>query len=211
VAREVVRVITPGTILEEESLDPGAPSLLAALAHDGATRFGIATIDFAGGAFRAGEVEGWAAAREELDRLAPCELLLPGDLPPEVAAALAAPKPWATAALPDPVAVAAAVPPLAARAAGGALAYVDAVYRKRPAHLRAPEPYALAGLLALDAATRRNLELLQTLGGERRGSLFWVLDETETPMGARRLREWALAPLLDPRRIGERPRRRAAG
>jgi DNA mismatch repair protein MutS len=203
-AREVVRVITPGTILEEESLDPGAPSLLAALAHDGATRFGIATIDFAGGAFRAGEVEGWAAAREELDRLAPCELLLPGDLPPEVAAALAAPKPWATAALPDPVAVDVALPPLAARAAGGALAYVDAVYRKRPAHLRAPEPYALAGLLALDAATRRNLELLQTLGGERRGSLFWVLDETETPMGTRRLREWLLAPLLDPSRIGER-------
>ena len=203
-AREVVRVITPGTILEEESLDPGAPSLLAALAHDGATGFGIATIDFAGGAFRAGEVDGWAAAREELERLAPRELLLPGDLPADVAAALAAPKPWATAALPDPVAVDVALPPLAARAAGGALAYVDAVYRKRPAHLRAPEPYALAGLLALDAATRRNLELLQTLNGERRGSLLWVLDETETPMGTRRLREWLLAPLLDPSRIGER-------
>jgi len=202
--REVVRVITPGTILEEESLDPGAPSLLAALAHDGGTRFGIATIDFAGGAFRAGEIDGWAAAREELERLAPRELLLPDDLPHDVAAALAGPRTWATAALPAPTDVGVALPPLAARAAGGALAYVDGVYRKRPAHLRAPELHAPAGLLALDSATRRNLELLQTLGGERRGSLLWVLDETETPMGTRRLREWVLAPLLDPARIGER-------
>src|SRR5207247_1089019 len=115
--REVVRVITPGTILEEESLEPGAPSLLAALAAEG-DRFGIAAIDFATGAFRATE--------------------------------------------------------------------------------------APAGFLQLDAATRRNLELLQTLGGERRGSLLWVLDQTATPMGARRMREWLLYPLLEPAAIGRR-------
>ncbi|TMA57388.1 MAG: DNA mismatch repair protein MutS [Deltaproteobacteria bacterium] len=92
----------------------------------------------------------------------------------------------------------------AARGAGGALAYVDAVYRRRPAHLRPPEPYALAGFLRLDGATRRNLELLETLGGERRGALLWVLDQTETPMGARRLREWVLYPLLEPAAIGRR-------
>src|SRR5262249_59639210 len=120
-------------------------------------------------------------------------------------AARAAPGRWGPPAPPAPAAVDVDRPPLAARAAGGALAYVDAVYRRRPAHLRAPEPYALAGLLALDAATRRNLELLQTLGGERRGSLLWVLDETETPMGTRRLRDWLLAPLLDPSRIGAPP------
>src|SRR2546427_813380 len=73
--REVVRVITPGTILEEESLEPGAPSLLAALAAEG-DRFGIAAIDFATGAFRATEVRGWELARDELERLAPRELLL---------------------------------------------------------------------------------------------------------------------------------------
>jgi DNA mismatch repair protein MutS len=201
--REVVRVITPGTILEEESLDPGAPSLLVALATDGADRFGVAAIDFASGAVRAAEVDGWPAAREEIGRLGPRELLVPDDLEPGVAAALS-PASWATARLPEPVAVDAELPPLAARAAGGALAYVDAVYRRRPAHLRPPESYALAGLLAVDTATRRNLELLETLRGERRGSLIWVLDETRTPMGARRLRDWVLAPLLDPARIGER-------
>src|SRR5439155_224437 len=74
--REVVRVVTPGTILEEESLDPAAPSLLAALATDGA-RYGLAAIDFATGAFRATEVESWDAAREELERLAPPARLAP--------------------------------------------------------------------------------------------------------------------------------------
>src|SRR5207249_3083102 len=161
--REVVRVITPGTILEEESLEPDAPSLLAALAAE-EERFGIAVIDFASGAFRATEVHGWELARDELERLAPRELLLAPDLPPAI----------------------------------------DAACRRRPAHLRPPEAYAPAGFLQLDAATRRNLELLQTLGGERRGSLLWVLDQTATPMGARRLREWLIYPLLDPAAIGRR-------
>src|SRR5207253_699346 len=110
----------------------------------------------------------------------------------------------ARALLPEPVPVEGELPRLAARAAGGALAYVDASYRRRPAHLRPPETYAPAGFLQLDAATRRNLELLQTLGGERRGSLLWVLDQTATPMGARRLREWLLYPLLEPAAIGRR-------
>ncbi|HLK10418.1 MAG TPA: DNA mismatch repair protein MutS [Candidatus Binatia bacterium] len=202
-AREVVRVITPGTILEEESLEPGAPSLLAALAAEG-ERFGLATIDFATGAVRATAVEGWPAAREELERLAPREVLLDADLPAEVAAACRAGRAWATAALPAPAAVAEALPRVAGRAAGGALAYVEATYRSRPAHLRAVEPYELAGVLRLDAATRRNLELFETLRGERRGSLLGVLDETTTPMGARRLREWLLYPLLDAAAIGAR-------
>src|SRR5579883_1069318 len=201
--REVVRVITPGTILEEESLEPGAPSLLAALARVG-EQFGLATIDFATGTVRATAVEGWPAAREELERLAPRELLLDADLPAEVTSACRTGRPWATAPLPAPVAVAEALPPAAARAAGGALAYVEATYRSRPAHLRPVEAYELAGVLRLDAATRRNLELFETLGGERRGSLLGVLDETTTPMGARRLREWLLYPLLDPAAIGAR-------
>src|SRR3989442_1138364 len=99
--REVVRVITPGTILEEESLEPGAPSLLAALAAEG-DRFGIAAIDFATGAFRATEVRGWDLARDELERLAPRELLLAPDLPPPVDAACREGRPWAAAVLPEP-------------------------------------------------------------------------------------------------------------
>src|SRR6185295_18414084 len=90
------------------------------------------------------------------------------------------------------------------RAVAAVLAYVDATFRRRPAHLQVPEHYRLAGYLALDAATRRNLELFETLAGERRGSLLSVLDQTRTPMGARRLREWLLYPLVDPAEIGRR-------
>ncbi len=203
--REVVRVITPGTILEEESLDPGAPSLLVALtAAD--ERFGIAAIDFATGTFRVTATDGWAVAREELERLGPRELLLDAALPEAVVAACTTGRAWATAPLPDAAPAGDGAPgdAVAGRAAAGVLAYVDRVYRRRPAHLRAPEAYALAGFVQLDAATRRNLELLQTLGGERRGSLLWVLDRSVTPMGARRLREWVLYPLLDPTAIGRR-------
>lgn len=202
--REVVRVITPGTILEEESLDPTAPSLLAGLAAEG-ERLALAAIDFAAGTFRVTEIDGWDAARDELDRLAPRELLLAPELGEHIRALCESPdRPWAAAILPAPVEVDAGLSPLARHVAGGVLAYVDATYRRRPAHLQPPERYEVAGFLQLDAATRRNLELLQTTTGERRGSLLWVLDQTGTAMGARRLREWILYPLLDPAAIGLR-------
>jgi len=201
--RDVVRVITPGTILEEENLDPRVPSLLAALAVDGG-RFGIASVDFATGGVRATDAGDTTSALEELVRLAPRELLLAPGLPEALRTACLTSRPWATAELPEATSDAPGLSAAAARAAGGVLAYVDAVYRRRPAHLRAPEPYALAGVLGLDLATRRNLELVETLRGERRGSLLAVLDRTTTPMGARRLREWLLAPLVDAAAIGRR-------
>src|SRR5207247_2583243 len=82
------------------------------------------------------EVRGWELARDELERLAPRELLLAPDLPPPVDAACREGRPWAAAVLPEPVPLEGDLPRLAARAAGGALAYVDAAYRRRPAHLR---------------------------------------------------------------------------
>jgi DNA mismatch repair protein MutS len=92
----------------------------------------------------------------------------------------------------------------AAGAAAATLAYVDATFRRRPAHLQGVDTYELAGYLTVDAATRRNLELLETLSRERRGSLLGVLDRTLTPMGARLLREWLLYPLVDAAAIGRR-------
>jgi DNA mismatch repair protein MutS len=202
--REVVRVITPGTILEEDSLTPETPSWLVGLGVEGGM-VALAAIDFAAGTFRTAEIPSWEAAREELARFAPRELLLAEDLPPEIHAACAAPgQAWALAPLPAPTADVIPGSPLIGRVAGGVLAYVDASYRRRPAHLRAPEAYEVAGFLQLDAATRRNLELLQTTSGERRGSLLWVLDDTRTPMGARQLRERILYPVVDPLRLGAR-------
>src|SRR5207245_9991167 len=133
----------PRTALGEEILDAGVPSLLAALVGDG-TRFGLGVVDFATGAVRATEAEGWDVARDELERLSPRELLLASDLPPAVAAACTDGRPWATAALPEG-AVESTLPPLAARAGGGARAYVGAVCRRRPAPLRPPAGDALRG------------------------------------------------------------------
>jgi len=202
--RQVVRVITPGTILEEENLAPGAPSLLVVLVVD-EQRFGLAQLDFATGDFRATEADGWRSAREEIARLAPREILLGADVGTTEREELARNAQWAMAAAPaaDPLEDPGLSRP-AARAAAAVLAYVDATFRRRPAHLQAVEPYRLAGFLTLDAATRRNLELLETLRGERRGSVLGVLDRTRTPMGARSLREWVLYPLFDPAEIARR-------
>jgi DNA mismatch repair protein MutS len=201
--RTVVRVVTPGTIIEEESLEPGAPSLLVALAG-GPERYGLAAVDFASGTVRATEADGWPAARDELERLAPRELLLGAELPDDVVAWCRRDRPWAVATLPAADRTFPDLPVWAAHSVAGALGYLESVYRRPPAHLRPPEQYQLGGFLHLDAATRRNLELLSTLGGERRGSLLWLLDDTCTAMGARRLRDWLLYPLLDPERIGRR-------
>src|SRR5207253_2135218 len=118
-------------------------------------------------------------------------------------------RPWATALLPEPAPVEGELPRLAARAAGGALAYVDASYRRRPAHLRPPETYAPAGFLQLDAATRRNLELLQTLGGERRGAQRRAAGRGARRRGPRPRRGSARGPRRRAGRAARRARRRA--
>src|SRR5262249_27761220 len=150
------------------------------------------------------QVDVWHTAREELARLAPREVLVGTALPDAIAEWLRGPRGWAVAPLPDGGAGSSSPGDAAGRAAAGILAYLDATYRSRPRHRRPVEPYALDGVLQLDSATRRNLELLETLSGERRGSLLGVLDDTLTPMGARRLREWLLYPLLDAAAVGGR-------
>ena len=162
VEREVVRVITPGTILEEESLDPGAPSLLAALAHDGgdAVRRSPPSTSPAAPSAPARSTAGLRPARSSSGS-APRELLLPAT----TCRATSPPRSPRPTAVGDGRAARADRRRRGAAAAGGARRRRRArrtstrVYRRRPAHLRAPELYAPAGLLALDAATRRNLEL----------------------------------------------------
>ena len=82
--------------------------------------------------------------------------------------------------------------------------YLDDTHRAGLEHLRLPEVHGSGERLQLDQATRRNLELLATMRGERRGSLLWVLDQTLTPMGGRLLRQWLLTPLTDIAAIGAR-------
>jgi len=214
VARAVVRVVTPGTVTEEEYLDPKQPNYLAALARDGA-RIGVVVADLSTGETRQALCGDAAALGELLGRLAPRECLCAAD-DAALAALLGAAAPQAMlsplagarfdAAAGDAwlAAHAATAPAPVAAALGALLGYLAETHRASVAHLRPPEQDAASAVLVIDEASRRNLELLTTTRGERRGALLAVLDETETPMGGRLLRHWLLAPLTDLAAIGAR-------
>jgi DNA mismatch repair protein MutS len=219
VDRKVVRVITPGTVLEEESLDPRAPSYLAAAIAQG-ERQGLAVVDLSTGEMRATESESLEGLSQELARLRPREVVLASHsfeeatlarLPPTLRTSELPLEDFAPERLSEWLEKrfgAEAAPlwktrPLAAAALGALLGYLDRQLVGTQ-HLRAPEPYESEEFLVIDETSRRNLELVETARGERAGSLLWALDRTRTPMGARTLRRWLLYPLLDPVRIGER-------
>jgi DNA mismatch repair protein MutS len=218
VAREVVRVITPGTVTEEEYLDPKRPNYLAAVL-DAGERFALVAVDLSTGELRQSEPADAVELNEVLVRLAPREILAAeGESQTAVAARAALPEvtvstlprrhfdrqrgaDWLRQVAPER---AESTTPGVAAVLGGLLAYLSATHRASLAHVRAPEIETSGGALLLDEATRRNLELLVTTRGERRGSLIGVLDETQTPMGGRLLRQWLLAPLTDVAAIGAR-------
>ena len=218
VAREVARIVTPGTIVEEGLLEARAHNHLAAAARvNGA--WGLAWLDLSTGGFSV------AAPEEEalpalLAQVAPGELLAPEAL--AQAPPLAE---WAGAATPLPAArfdSAAAARRLrehygiasldafgafgrAEIAAAGALVdYVHLTQKGRRARLSPPRRQAEGAAMAMDAATRRNLELTRALDGGRRGSLLDVVDRTRTSGGGRLLASRLAAPLTDPGAIAAR-------
>ncbi len=216
VRRDVVRIVTPGMVLDEEVLEATSPSWLAAVAADKA-RWGAALLDGSTGEFRAAEGESVAQLVEWLSLAAPKELLLPEAGAAEVQEALhrGLPSvPVSTAALDSfhPVRAAAFLrahfqvaalegfglerSPRATSAAGAALRYLKDTQRTTAAHVTAVRLEPLGASLVLDTVTRANLELVRTLrDGSRKGSLLGVLDRTVTSLGARKLSSWLLAPL----------------
>jgi DNA mismatch repair protein MutS len=215
--REVVRVLTPGTVLEDDLLDPRRANYLAAICPDG-DRIGLVWADLSTGAFHAADVE-WTRLADELGRLAPAECLHPEGAPGRLTNILRTAAPAASVAERpgwtfDPETARAALfrhfrvitpagfgfedgqPCLTA--AGALLLYMQEACKANLGHLRRLRPYRPDGHLILDEATRRSLELTRTLReGGREGSLLAFLDRTVTPMGARLLQESLLAPLTD--------------
>lgn len=238
VDRDVVRVITPGTVLEEENLDPRSASFLAVVAR-GTDGLALAACDLSTGEVRlmefspaAGRERGATtdaptrladddaldAAAEELARLGAKELVIAAELQPELPRLTAqasaifrslAPAEWFdveegaawVASSPEP---SAALGASGLAALGGLRAYLKATYRGKLDHLRPPELVRPHDTLVLDQTTRGNLNLVDGVAGERRGSLLHVLDRTRTPMGSRMLRRWMLAPLTSPAAINRR-------
>jgi len=222
VEREVVRVVTPGTVVEPALLDERRNNYLAALAVEG-NRAGLAYADITTGEFAVTQLDGGDLSRllvAELDRLRPAELVigdrkmadgweqLPGS--PLSALTLTEYDGWrfdldtARQALLDHFQVGSldgfglAGLPLATRAAGALVQYLAGTQQARLPQLSSLRTYSTEQFMLLDPATRRNLELTQTLrAGVVKGSLLGVLDATVTSMGGRLLRQWLNQPLLD--------------
>ncbi len=215
VDRDVVRVVTPGTIIEPNLLKQGANNYLTAVATN-EIEAGIAYVDVTTGEFGVTQV-GLAALPQEIARLAPSEVLVPvsGDTRQYVtdyrdsyiitpvpdawyAPALARRKLLEHFQVTSLEAFGCDKLPLAITAAAAILDYLGDTYRSALPLLMGLRTYSTNSFMALDPQTRRNLELFE---GGRQGtldnSLLRVLDETETPMGARLLRRWVGQPLLD--------------
>jgi DNA mismatch repair protein MutS len=220
VRREVVRLVTPGTITEDRLLDPGRANVLLALsrrrASDAAWAYGLAAVDISTGRFSLCEVEG-AGLAAEIARLDPREIVMADAIhqDPELA------RLWRdTRAAVTPVGRGEVDPASAERAlkeqfgvqtldgfgtftrvevaaAGVVLHYIARTQLGAKVTLSPPARQAAGASLMIDAATRQNLELTRTLSGERAGSLLAAIDRTVGGAGARLLAERLAGPSTD--------------
>lgn len=224
VERKVVRIVTPGTVTDEALLNERRDTLLMAVARGGASSkgrgYGLAWADLAGGRFMVNEVENDDALEAELSRLEPAELLLPdeegwpGFL--QGRSGIRQRAPWLFDAdsgrrqllnffgLHDLSGFGIDDKPLATAAAGALLGYVEETQKQRLPHLTAITVESAGDAIAMNAATRRHLELDTRIDGDTRHTLLGVLDSTISPMGGRLLRRWLHRPLRDRQVLGHR-------
>ncbi len=224
VKRDVVRVVTPGTLTDDELLDPKTANYLAAVVEVGG-KLGLAWVELSTGRF---SLTGLMRTEliDEIARLNPAEVLI---------SELSLEAPWVRMLRGQPVGAITVRPSwdfqaeqarktlfeqfgtttlagfgvddrsLEVQAAGALAAYLRETQKTSLGHITRLVPYRRADTLALDEMTRRSLELVRTLReGKRDGSLLSVIDCTVTPMGARLLSEWLTSPLTSPERITER-------
>jgi len=221
VPREVVRVVTPGTVVEPGLLQHHNNNYLATGFYL-ENRAGIAYVDISTGEFAVTEISNkdiQNQIRSEMFRLQPSEILWPESLPQpkNLPGFLTMYESWhyelgrCSDNLKDHFGVATLDgfglrgKPMAIRAAGAILAYIDDTQRQSLKLLTHLGTYTLDDFMVLDAETRRNLELTETIrGGKTQGSLLGILDVTQTPMGGRLLHQWVSKPLLDVAQIQKR-------
>ena len=219
VERRVVRVVTPGTVTDEALLQERRDTLLMAVAC-GRNGFGLAWADLSSGRFLVNEVESEDALAAELARLEPAELLLPDEegLPEALAtrAGVRRRAPWLFDAdtcrrqllrffsLHDLSGFGLEQRALATAAAGALLAYVEETQKQRLPHLSSIAFESADEGIAMNAATRRHLELDSRVDGNTRHTLLGVVDSSITPMGGRLLRRWLHRPLRDQQVLRER-------
>ncbi len=227
VKRDIVRVVTPGTLTDDGLLDQQSSNLLAAVC-EARDAVGVAALELSTGHFRVQSCEPGALV-DELTRLAPAEVLLAepvqgrapldADLRERVGCMITYRPPadfaahWAERLLTEQFAVRGLAGfgfdkvDASLQAAGALLSYVRETQRGAAVHIQPPRRYDERAHMQLDPATLRSLEVVKTVrGAARQGSLLAAVDETSTPMGARLLRQWLCYPLRDIAAIERRQR-----
>lgn len=227
VKREITRILTPGTLLEDGMLKASRNNYLAAvvIAKD---NWGLAYADISTGEFLTTQTNDLEHLTQELMRLQPSEVLFPTNapdlgallrpgeksnslpecLPTSFCYALRSQVPFSSGEarsrllqkfkLRSLEGVGCDHLPLAVRAAGGLLEYLEETQKENKIPLQPLRTYTFTDFLVVDYSTRRNLEITQTIrDGTYHGSLSWAMDRTTTAMGGRALRRWLLQPLLD--------------
>ena len=223
VRRDVTRVVTPGTVTDPGMLEEKRNNYLMALHHRGGC-YGLAIADVSTGEFRATQLAWGNINRRVLDEVAkfrPVELLVDSGWPsdPLVVKPLhdwmqlrATPvSEWVE----EPEGMAERLKAhagdfpdgweLAKAATALLLGYLEETQKENRTPVEQVVCYTVEQFMAIDSASRRNLELTETMReGRKKGSLLWVLDQTGTSMGGRMLRKWLEQPLLDPEEIESR-------
>ena len=212
VDRQVVRIVTPGTLSDDAYLEDRRDNLLAAIFHH-REQFGFASLDISSGRFVVSELESLEALQGELQRLRPAEILVSEDFPfQEVLAGLTGVRrqgPWLFESdtarrvitqqlqVRDLTGFGCEDLGLAICAAGCLLQYAKETQRTALPHIRKLTRERRDEAVILDATSRRNLEIDVNLMGGHQHTLAWVMDRTATSMGGRELRRWLNRPLRD--------------
>ena len=224
VKRDIVRVVTPGTLMEANMLEEGSNNYICSLCPAG-ERCGLAFADISTGSVLVTEVSGEMAAINELGKYAPHEVIYAEELPQlrsvvgflkdRLCCAAQAgdrdayteetAKKLVTEQFGADTVTRLAGTPLAVRALGGLMAYLKVTQFTGLERLLEAKSYLPQEYMRLDVAARRNLELTETMRSrEKRGTLFWVLDKTKTSMGRRLLRSSIEQPLLSVNAVNRR-------
>jgi DNA mismatch repair protein MutS len=219
VKREVVRVVTPGTIISDLALDETKNNYLMSIVYLEKS-FGIAICDVTTGDFYVTEVDSGRLLLDELNRYTPSEIIcneaffMSGlditDMKERLGIALTAldnryfSDETCNTVLKGHFGVGTlngfglADYPTGTIAAGAVMQYLLETQKNNLSHITHINPYRTGRFMVIDTSTRRNLELIETLREkQKRGSLLWVLDKTKTAMGARQLRSFIEQPLID--------------
>lgn len=221
VEREVIRVITPGTTVDEAILDEGANNYLVVL-YMSEEMTGLAAADASTGEMYAAELSEEKEIIDELASYAPKEILVNDAFSRSLAKQIEQSfgircerrnelfADGAASVLEEQFGKSLADlgvsdKPETILAAGGAVRYIKYAQKASVEYINKLSVYSINEYMELDYATRRNLEITETMRDKsKRGSLFWVLDKTKTAMGRRKLRQWMEKPLLNPIDINKR-------